>query len=154
MIDPRASVDLTPERLQQLKDGRDVRHETETVNGGTPGAVPYRPRALHADPSSISPRWPYAVARIYRIGEGAKASTYERSVESSECPKLAKQYLETYAYYMTRTRPPPLHPDGRPRTDHNPFRGLSDYDAMRKFVRAVEDICDRSTGKLGPWYTK
>ncbi len=156
MIDPRASSELTPDRLRAIKGGRDPQaeatealHQSPIVATGRDGARPYRPRALHADPRLISPRWPHAVARIFRICEGAKASAFDRATDTSEVPRLAKRYAEIWLYYMTRTRPAPMIG-----TDHNPFRGLSDYDAMRMFVRRVEDICDKSTGKLGAWYVK
>lgn len=149
MIDRRASPELTPERLRAIKAGRDPNHEVPTANGGTPGAARFLMRGFDTDPAMISPRWANAVARIYRIGEGAKASSFGRATETAECPKLAKEYLETYAYFMMRTAPAPIG-----KTDHNPFRHLSNRDAMRKFVRMVEDICDRSTGKLGAWCTK
>lgn len=110
----------------------------------------YRPRVLHADPRTISHRWPYAVMRIARILESAaRTPNLEHAVRDAEYSALAKEYVETWAYYMTRTRPAPLRG-----TDHNPFRHMSDVDAARMFVRRVEDICDRSTGKLGSWCTK
>ena len=156
MIDPRSSSELTPERLKLIREGRDPQgearqalHQTGAIHGGSPDARPYRPRILHADPHTFSRRWPFAVARIYRIGEGAKASTFGRATDSAECPALAKEYLELYAYYMTRRAPAPLY-----KIDHNPFRHLSDKDAARMFERRVEDICDRSTGRLGPWWVK
>lgn len=152
MIDPRTSTELTPERLRAIKAGRDPRNEashTQGIRQGGASGTPYRPRVLHANPHTFSQRWSYAVARIYRIGEGANASSFGRATDTSEMPKLAKEYLELYAYYMTRARPAPLFG-----IDHNPFRHLSDKDAARMFERRVEGICDKSTGKLGPWYTK
>jgi len=50
---------------------------------------------------------------------------------------------------MVRDRPAPT-----TGIDHNPFRGLSDKDAARMFMRRVYDICDRSTGVLGHWWVK
>ena len=105
---------------------------------------------LYADPRTISPRWSYAVMRIKRILEGhAKATTVEGAIRGAEYAGLAQQYIETWSFYMFRSKPAPL-----VGTDHNPFRHLSDGDAIRKFVRMVEDICDRSTGKLGSWCTR
>ena len=34
------------------------------------------------------------------------------------------------------------------------YSGLRYEDRQRKYVRAVEDICDASNGKLGPWWVK
>jgi hypothetical protein len=156
VIDPRFSSELTPERLKLLREGRDPReqarealHQSGVVHGGTPGAKAYRPRVLHANPAAMSARWPYAVMRLKRIMEGASASSFDRAVQTSECPDLAKAYAETWLYYMTRTRPAPLY-----KIDHNPFRGLSDIDASRKFMRLCEDICDRSSSRLGTWFAK
>jgi len=138
-----------------IREGRDPQKDAEgatrkLVTGINPNARPYRPRALHADPRTISHRWPHAVARIYRILQGAqKSSSFVTAVNGAEYPELARQYAETWIYYMTRGKPAPVG-----KVDHNPFRNLSDTDAMRKFVRFVEDICDRSTGKLGSWCTK
>jgi len=148
---------LTPEGLAEIKrGGLDVHGKAAKVaqaagiGAGTPGARPYRPVALYADPRIIGPRWPYAVMRIKRIIEGvARSSSIADAVNGAEHKQLAKQYVETYAFYLTRTRPAPVN-----KIDHNPFRHMSDEDAFKKFVRSVEDICDRSTKALGHWYTR
>jgi hypothetical protein len=107
-------------------------------------------RSLHTNPMTISARWGAAVARIARILEGcAKSTSLVAAVEGAELGQLATEYFEVYSNYPRRHQPPP--PSGN---DRNPFRGLSDKDASRKFMRLVEDICDRSTGKLGSWYVK
>ena len=36
----------------------------------------------------------------------------------------------------------------------NLFAGLSVADGLRKYRRAIEDICDRSESKLGSWWTR
>lgn len=109
-----------------------------------------RSRTMDANPLFTSERWAMAGARIARILEGAgRSSILSQSVDTANAPKLAKEYAELWAYFMTRDRIPLIG-----RTDHNPFRGLSDRDACRMLVRKVEDICDRSTGVLGPWYVK
>lgn len=154
----RLSLDttLTPERMADLRAGRPTGHAAAQDQvrraglGRRQGGRSYRPDMLYADPRTISPRWSYAVMRIKRILEGhARASTVEGAIKGAECAGLAQQYIETWSYYMFRSKPVPL-----VGTDHNPFRHLSDGDAIRKFVRMVEDICDRSTGKLGSWYTR
>ncbi len=149
--------ELTNDRLAEIKAERDnaPRNDNGLVTTKSQGdrlasANPYLPRALHADPRLISSRWPNACARIFRIMQGAaKSSSFQKAVEGAEYPHLAKQYAETWLYYMTRTQAAPLF-----KVDHNPFRNLSDTDAMNKFVRFVEDICDKSTGKLGPWASR
>ena len=40
----------------------------------------------------------------------------------------------------------------RPGDEANPFHGLDPIDFGAKFQRMIEDICDRSTSKLGPWW--
>lgn len=118
-----------------------------------PGAVnprAYRPAALYRNPQMLAERWGYAVARCQRIIEGSGgSSSLTAATANAEVPKLAKELLEVYAYYFTRSKSPP-----KVGADHNPFRHLTDKDASRMFIRKVEDICDRSTGVLGSWYTK
>lgn len=113
-------------------------------------AIPDRPRVLYSnDRRSFWARGNEAAARIYRIMQGCSGSSdMNRAVENAEERKLAKVYAETWIYYMTRKKAPPTKG-----TDHNPFRWLSDEDAERLFMRKVEDICDRSTGRLGSWWT-
>lgn len=109
----------------------------------------YKPNVLHRNPMERSARWGAAVARIGRILEGASGSTLTAAAANAQTPALARKWVEIYGYYMTRTMPSPAS-----RVDHNPFRGLSDRDASRAFMRAVEDLCDQSTGALGSWYVK
>lgn len=109
----------------------------------------YRPNFLHKNPMLISERWGAATARLMRILQGSFGSSLTAAVENSEVPRLAREFLDVYGYYMTRGRPAPL--SG---VDRNPFRELSDRDAARLFMRRVEDICDKSTRELGGWYVK
>jgi hypothetical protein len=147
---------LTPEHLADIKRGGGVhkRAQEEIDRVGLKQAgdgTPYRPIALHANPYRVGPRWPYAVMRIGRILEGcAKSSNLEHAVDGAEYKHLAREYLELYAFYLMRSKPPP--PNGR--VDHNPFRNLSDFDAFRCFVAKVEAICDKSAkhAGLGRWY--
>ena len=146
---------LTPEHLADIKRGGGVRaraqEQVDHLNLKQGGGVAYRPIALHANPHQVGPRWPYAVMRIARILEGcARSSNLEHAVDGAEYKVLAREYLELYAFYLMRSKPPP--PNGR--VDHNPFRHLSDYDAFRCFVAKVETICDKSVkhAGLGRWY--
>lgn len=107
---------------------------------------------LEKAPHKVSTRWPYACARIQRICEGAqprKGHTFETACKTATVPKLAHSFMELYAYYVTRSRPAPTVGG-----DHNPFRHLPDNEAEAKFQRLVEDICDKSSAKLGSWYVK
>ena len=108
---------------------------------------------MHGDPTTISERWGAAVARIGNILERtSRQATIAGTLANAEFPKLATEYAELYGFFLTRGKPAP------PGIDHNPFRAngvpLSDRDAARLFMRKVEDICDRSTGVLGPWWCK
>ena len=64
-----------------------------------------------------------------------------------ECtdPELAIEFLELWTWYM------PLRALA---SSKNKFYWLSDGDAARLFVRGLEDICDKSTGRFGPWWVK
>lgn len=110
----------------------------------------YKPRALHQNPMLVSERWGAATARIARILQGVgKSSDLVVAAENAELGKLALEYADTFAHYTLRAAPPPK--EGK---DRNPFRGMSDRDASRAFMRAVEDIADKSTRYLGAWYCK
>jgi hypothetical protein len=122
----------------------------ETNTRLAPDATPERIAVLHQNPTKVVEKWAYATARINRIIEGAGgAATIGGAIANAEYPKLAREYAELWAFFMTRHKPPP-----RDRVDHNPFRLLSDRDASRMFMRKVYDICDRSTGVLGSWWVK
>ncbi len=123
---------------------------TKSENDRSEQATAWRPSLLYANPQQQSARWAAACARVGRICEGAQLSrNFEAACRTATMPKLAARYLETHFYLMTRNRP-----HWRPGPDHNPFRGMNDADAVAKFQRLVEDICDASTGVLGSWYVK
>lgn len=108
-------------------------------------------RSLDANPQQLGARWGAACARLHRIMEGAgRSATLAGAVANSTVPKLAREWMDAYGFFMTRGGPPP----SRGRIDPNPFRGLSDRDASRLLIRMGEDICDRSTGVLNAWYVK
>lgn len=102
-----------------------------------------RPDVLYANASKMGERWGYALGRLRRILEGAgRANTPEGVASTSECPDLALAVRKIHAEYLTRSRNHPL----------NRFAGLRDDEARRKLQRLIEDICDKSTGRLGPWW--
>lgn len=157
----RLSLDstLTPEGLAEIRrhgsTDRERRNNAvlQEANIQAPRGKAYKPVALYANPRVVGPRWPFAVMRIKRILEGvARSSSIVDAVNGAEYKTLAKKYVETYAYYLMRSKAPPA--NGR--IDHNPFRYLSDEDAFKKFVRCVEDICDESTKfpGLNHWYSR
>ena len=101
------------------------------------------------NPMLTSEKWSKAGARIGRILEGMGGSSdFRVACRNAAIPELALEYTELYAYYVSRHQ---VHIIGR---DHNPFRGMSESDAVKMLVAKVYAICDRSTGKLGWWYVK
>ena len=105
---------------------------------------------VDANPMLTGERWAKAGGRIARVLEGMGRDTdYRVACRSAALPELAREYAETYWYFLSRFRPPPVGT-----TDHNPFRFKSDADAVRMLVTKVYSICDRTTGKLGHWYVK
>jgi hypothetical protein len=100
------------------------------------------------NPRSVSLRFEAAAKRIAQIlaaGVGeTKVSDFRKAIAATEMPKLAQEYMEGFTHYTLRHR----------QSRFNPFAGMSDADASRKWLRMIEDICDRSTGKLGPWWVK
>lgn len=128
-----------------------AQHQTGTRLGvNQPGQV-VKSKVLHRNPMETSARWGAAAARIARILEGVRTDTSSLvvAVEDAELGVLATAYADVWGHFMTRLQAPPLSGN-----DRNPFRGLNDRDAARKFQRLVEDICDKSTSRLGSWYVK
>lgn len=92
---------------------------------------------------AISARWPFAMGRMKRIIAGATPNRDPLRVAATcEMPLLAQEAIRLHRNYLMR------HRDSR----HNPFRGLNEIDARRALVRFVEDICDRSSSRMGPWF--
>ena len=89
-------------------------------------------------------RFPFAMARMKRIcqrapASGARPKGIMAALGEAEVPALARDFFATLFDYQQH---------------RGVFRGKSRIDAARIFVRKVEDIADKSTGKLGPWYVK
>lgn len=132
----RKPVEKTP-RIIQPKDEIDAQLKAAPAQRDRP--------MTYADFLKISTRWPYAMGRMKRILEGAQPNRDPLKVAAScEVPDLAVKLLRLQRNWLMR------HRDSR----HNPFRGLNDRDALRMLVRSIEDICDQSTRRLGPWWVK
>ncbi len=126
-----------PSRIIQPKDDIDTQLKAAPAQRDRP--------MTYLDFLAISTRWPYAMGRMKRILEGSQPNRDPIKVaESCEIPDLAVKVLRLQRNWLMRNR------DSR----HNPFRGLNQRDALRLYVRAVEDICDQSTRRLGPWLVK
>ncbi len=98
--------------------------------------------------SNASPKAPFARARLVRILEGSGASgeaTMAEALKYAAMPGLAREFVNLVVWYkFARHR----------RSKWNPFLGLSDGDAAKKFSALIFDICDRSTGRMGHWWVK
>lgn len=68
----------------------------------------------------------------------------ECTIECTD-PKLALEFLELWTWYI------PLRSLASPK---NRFYWLGDHQAARLFISELEKICDRSTGRFGPWWVK
>jgi hypothetical protein len=108
-----------------------------------PSAARARPDVLYAEAQAVGERWGFAVGRLKRILEGStRATTLEAGLGDATIPKLAREYFVLWGWFLVRHQ----------KHDKNPFLGLSDRDAARKFIRGVEDICDKSSAQMGPWW--
>lgn len=103
---------------------------------------------LSGDPHDVSAKFPAMMARIKRILE-PRGDVRQRSLSQSlievTAPKLAREFLHIFLCYQSPSLP----------VRANPFRAVaSARDRARIFLRAVEDLCDRSTGSMGPWWVR
>lgn len=81
--------------------------------------------------------WPHAVKRIKRILQGAKGTTLEQGLRNAECPALAREFAQHWSALIQRrmwSEPTAL----------RPYDGIPDEEAERRFIAAVESICERS----------
>jgi hypothetical protein len=104
----------------------------------------------------VSPRWSAALARIVRIME-PRGNVQEAMVKGGifavikelAYPKLAKLVIENYLAFVLHNMP--LY-NNKP----NPYWGRTQPEAVRIYMRAIEDICDKSTAEPGlrHWWVK
>jgi hypothetical protein len=114
--------------------------------------VDFRPRTLYANPKAISERWALACGRIARITQGTGiAGTHKDACVTADCPELARKFGDLFANYLLSRNPNAKADPNSAMVRHNPFWLKSDADAARMFMRMVEDICDESSARLGPW---
>ena len=133
---------------ERKAERRDVLAETVKDRGATlsPRTVQKRIPILNGN-ARYGSRWSFALGRLRRIVEGATSHSNPRIATSTcEMPDLAYQVFRLHAAVALRHLPP------RPGDEPNPFHGLSDVDFGRKLQRLVEDICDKSSKRLGPWF--
>lgn len=104
-----------------------------------------RVKQMHAV-SKWNDRWSLAKGRVAQICRGiSRHSDIKVATSTCEIPHLAYEIYRIRADFVVRFRKP------RPGDEPNPFFGMSDVDAGLLLQRKIEDVCDRSTGKLGPW---
>ena len=109
------------------------------------GAVSTSAKLLDQRAHKVSEKWSHATARLWRIVQGISATSDLRaSVLTAQDPERAREVVEMWIHYLLRGR----------QSKWNPFAGLGEHDAARKFMAMTFDICDRSTAKLGPWWIK
>jgi len=105
-----------------------------------------RVKALHSNPLMTGERWALAVGRIARILAGAgRSAILADAARNAEIPALAVDFADVWSDFQTRN-------PYRVGESKNRFDGMKDSDAAKKFIRLVEDICDRSSGRMGPWF--
>lgn len=145
---PKSKRTRKRERPDPLKKAQQATGTTLEVDAGRHVV---KSRYLHQNPLAISERWGAAAARIGRILQGVNknASSLVVAVEDAELAALATEYADLWSNFFLHFS----NPAAASKNERNPFAGLSIKDAGRKFQRMVEDICDRSTGKLGSWYS-
>jgi hypothetical protein len=121
----------------------------ELVEGERPER---KSRVLDAPPHVLGARFQACANRIAQIlASGAdlratfKRGGFDALIAETEVPQLAREVAELFVHYTAlRHR----------QSKWNPFLGLNPTDAARALIRGLEDIADRSTGALGPWWVR
>ena len=108
------------------------------------GQMVSRPIAsLHAK-STPGSKWSYAMGRLARIL--ARPPTPSRTPwEDCEIPRLAKRVYELRVFVTLRHM-------AKCGGQTNPLHGLNNRDFERKFRAMTMQICDESSGRMGPWW--
>lgn len=136
----------------------DEREDTAAIVAGAHGmsltrttvneAADRRDPILDRDPRKVTLKFPAMMARIKRIMEPrgeVRQRTLAKSLEEVAAPSLARRFVNLFICYQSPSMP----------VKANPFRDVANpRDRARMFLRGVEDICDASTGAMGPWWVK
>ena len=142
----------TPSDVAEQRATRQEKIDARAAEKGAtiqrqPGQVVSRPNIIEHGRPTPGSRWSYALGRLKRIVAGATNHPNPVIATSTcEMPKLALEVYRMYAQVATRRVPM------RPGDEANPFYGLSQVDFGRVLQRKIEDIADRSSGRLGPWF--
>lgn len=148
------------EAKKESAEERAERHRRtgEQIAGLTDATVIYDQRPQEWGPRldlpkdiGLSEKWMLAKGRMLRVMEGASLpikhpdGTLDFKSMTATCgyPQGAYDYLSHWFSLDMRnvfeTR------------NHNPYFGMSHRDASLKFVAETMNICDRSSGRFGPW---
>lgn len=152
-IDAEAKAQAAADQARRLAD--ELGKRGAAVPDADAGYSVRKSKLIHAA-SMPDSTWSLAKGRIARILSD-RTEHPDIMVATSTCvaPGLAREVVALQAFIMDslegrhtgKWRPQ------RPGDEPNPFHGLKPDDFGRKFMRMIEDICDRSTGipGLGPW---
>ena len=130
----------------------DAREDTAAIAARDQGIDLYRAAPkdkpgtlLDAHPFAMGEKFAFMMGRVRRILEmppGLRAKNMTEMVNACAYPKLARKFVSVWVFYNAPSMPHPA----------NPFLDLNRADRARKWIRLVEDICDESSGVLGPWW--
>lgn len=140
---PEEKAELSRIRKEQLQ--AEMAPQGVTYNPDKKTIRKRRVAQMHAV-SKWNDRWSMAKGRVAQICRGISVhSDVKIATSTCECPDLAYEIFRVRADFVVRFRKP------RPGDEPNAFFGMSDVDAGLLLQRKIEDICDRSTGRLGAW---
>jgi hypothetical protein len=112
----------------------------------TPEDTSFKDMVLSARPGQYGPKFDAMMQRILRIiqvvGTMARGNA-SAAIDATEDRKLARETMMKIMQYRQWNI-------GKER---NPYY-MPAKDRGRKFLRDLEDICDRSTAAYGPWWVK
>lgn len=152
---PRYAETSRAQRKADRQDRKEQALATVNARNVTPGraVTPRKSRVLQAK-SLPTERWSYAKGRIIRICEGMSVHANPVvATRTATCPDLALEVLKLQVWAaVTHMRRHTGEWGPEPAGERNPFWGLSPADFGRVLMRLTEDICDRSSAKLGPWW--
>jgi hypothetical protein len=111
------------------------------------GAITSR-RTLLTSKAMPKSQWSYAMGRVARILEGTPHNPPPGSLQHDllRLKAWAAMRIPKRARHLIATR--------RAKDEQNPFDGKSERDFNRMLQRMIYDICDKSTGKFGPWWVR
>lgn len=165
---PVAAATPDPAKVAEKEQAldRQVKAETGTKLVDTVGSSLIPQMARRTKPDE---RFSLAKGRMKQITRGADPLAWTPSTASDEdkykaitstceIPELALALVRLEAhwslYVILHDAPPSMRAVlGRGLDETNVFEGMAFVDAFKKYQRLIEDICDKSTGRLGPWRT-